>query len=608
MGLCPECLLKAGFSTGTSVADPTAAEPRRAFIPPTLAELAPHFPQLQIAACIGQGGMGAVYRARQPSLDRIVALKILRPRPGEDSGFTERFAREARALARLSHPHIVAVHDFGQAGGYHYLIMEFVDGVNLRHLLNAGRVGAKEALAIVPQICEALQFAHDQGVVHRDIKPENILLGKDGVVKIADFGLAKIVGGAMPGANLTGAGEVMGTPHYMAPEQVERPREVDHRADIYSLGVVFYQMLTGELPLGRFGPPSRKVQIDVRLDEVVLRALEKEPELRYQQARTLKSEIETIVTGVSPVPARAISGGGVPPARRQRLRVSIRGPLVGLREGRRAVNWPVLVVRGLLALGFVLAYSALLAVAAGWQAGGLNRGFLSAAVGAVVIALAAMVRIIRGLTTPLDQLPDLDHPVTAPPDTTSPAAKRRSRARRAFGLVAGAALLLIPLVWLVVRQGANGPLPDSAVTGIVTDAATNRPIAGARVADTIYNTGPGQAPQEAWTDFQGHYVLRTWYEEHTIAASAPGYEAKVATILTKVFGREREVRMDFQLKPTSKGAAAGAGSPLPGFDASDGNREILRLRLQQARGALAHLPQFGVQKRFFRGFSGPASL
>jgi tRNA A-37 threonylcarbamoyl transferase component Bud32 len=294
-GLCPECLLRAGFATGSK---PTAKV--APFDPPPPAALAPLFPQLEIIALIGRGGMGAVYRARQPKLDRTVALKILPPQAGREAGFAERFTREARALARLSHPNIVAVHEFGAAGDYHYFVMEFVDGVNLRHLLTHARPTSREALAIVPQICDALQFAHDRGIVHRDIKPENILVDKNGTVKIADFGLAKLVGADLADFSITGANEVMGTPHYMAPEQVERPLAVDHRADIYSLGVVFYQLLTGELPLGRFAPPSRKVQIDVRLDEVVLRALEKEPEQRYQQASGLKTEVETIAGAVEP--------------------------------------------------------------------------------------------------------------------------------------------------------------------------------------------------------------------------------------------------------------------------------------------------------------------
>ena len=238
--------------------------------------------------------MGVVYKARHRGLDRWVALKILPAAAERDPAFAERFAREARALAKLDHPNIVAVHDSGEADGLYYFIMEYVDGANLRQVLAAGGIKPEQALAIVPQICDALQYAHDQGVVHRDIKPENILVDKQGRVKIADFGLAKIVGREAQNFTLTGIGEVMGTPAYMAPEQVEHPSAVDHRADIYSLGVVFYQMLTGELPLGRFAPPSRKVQIDVRLDEVVLRALEKEPGLRYQQAGEVRTELETI--------------------------------------------------------------------------------------------------------------------------------------------------------------------------------------------------------------------------------------------------------------------------------------------------------------------------
>ncbi len=298
-GLCPACLLKAG--TADTVTD--ARQP--SFIPPGVGELAAKFPQLEILELIGQGGMGAVYKARQKQLDRIVALKILPPNISSDATFAERFTREARALAKLNHPNIVTLYEFGETGGQFYFLMEFVDGVNLRQLLNNSRLSAREALAIVPQICDALQFAHDHGIVHRDIKPENILLDRRGRVKVADFGLAKIMGGesgepaasAHPPAgstSLTDAGKVMGTPRYMSPEQKENPGEVDHRADIYALGVVFYQMLTGELPGKRIEPPSKKVQIDVRLDEIVLRALEKKPELRFQQASVFKTQLETI--------------------------------------------------------------------------------------------------------------------------------------------------------------------------------------------------------------------------------------------------------------------------------------------------------------------------
>jgi predicted Ser/Thr protein kinase len=299
-GLCPACLLAQGSETETAAVDPA---PR--FTPLPIAEVAKIFPALEVLELLGSGGMGAVYKARQPALDRMVALKLLSPSDADGAKFGDRFNREARALARLSHPNIVAVHEFGQTNGLPFFIMEFVDGANLRQLERAGRLSPREALQIIPQICDALQYAHDEGVVHRDIKPENVLVDRRGRVKIADFGLAKILGQDAESLRLTREGQVMGTPHYMAPEQVEKPLTVDHRADIYSLGVVFYEMLTGDLPLGKFAPPSRKVEVDVRLDEVVLRALENDPERRYQQASEVKSRVETIAgtpaTPITPV-------------------------------------------------------------------------------------------------------------------------------------------------------------------------------------------------------------------------------------------------------------------------------------------------------------------
>jgi hypothetical protein len=173
--------------------------------------------------------------------------------------------------------------------------MEFVDGVNLRQLLAGGAVEPRQALDVVVQICAALQFAHNEGIVHRDIKPENLLINKKGQVKIADFGIAKLLGVASD-TNLTVPQSAMGTLNYMAPEQRENAQKVDHRADIFSLGVVFYEMLTGELPIGRFAPPSQKVQVDVRVDEVVLRTLEKEPERRYQHASEVRTSVENLQT------------------------------------------------------------------------------------------------------------------------------------------------------------------------------------------------------------------------------------------------------------------------------------------------------------------------
>lgn len=289
--LCPKCLLNVGFATEPGPTSTTAGGYQPDFIPPTPEELAPLFPQLEILEIIGHGGMGVVYKARQIELDRIVALKILRPNISRDPGFAERFQREARALARLNHPHIITVFDFGRCDALFYFVMEYVDGTNLRHLERVGELEPAEALRIVPQVCSALQYAHDNGVVHRDIKPENILIGTDGSVRIADFGLAKLAG-TVDNASLTGTWQVMGTPHYMAPEQFEKPGSVDHRADIYSLGVVIYELLTGELPLGRFPLPSEKARVDVRLDEVVLRSLDKEPERRYQHVTDVATAVE----------------------------------------------------------------------------------------------------------------------------------------------------------------------------------------------------------------------------------------------------------------------------------------------------------------------------
>jgi len=305
-GLCPGCLLRRGLGTSTASSGPL--RPADDYVPPPPEQWAEQFPELEILELVGRGGMGMVYKARQKGLGRLVALKILLPHIARDEAFAERFAREARAMALLSHPHIVTVYDFGQTTAgetpLYYFLMEYVDGLTLRQVLETGQLAPIEALAIVPQICAALQYAHDHGVVHRDIKPANILLDRRGQVKIADFGLAKLVGQTAHEFSLTGSGQVMGTPHYMAPEQVEHPQTVDHRADIYSLGVVFYQMLTGELPLGRFAPPSQRVAVDVRLDDVVLRALEREPARRYQHANQVQTEVETIAGSEPPAGAR----------------------------------------------------------------------------------------------------------------------------------------------------------------------------------------------------------------------------------------------------------------------------------------------------------------
>jgi serine/threonine protein kinase len=291
-----EELLQASEKAGSFLKSPATSGQR---IPPEPADLGRQFPQMEIIELLGVGGMGMVYKARQTKLERLVALKILPVENGRDTSFAERFGREAKALARLNHPGIVAVYEFGQTKDFYYLVMEFVDGMNLREYLQAAPLSPACALELVMQICTALQYAHDEQIVHRDIKPENILIDKKGRVKIADFGLAKLLDGQRE-SNLTAAKTIMGSINYMAPEQRERPLEVDHRADIYSLGVVFYEMLTGEVPMGHFEVPSKRVQVDVRLDEVVLHALEREPKRRYQKASEVRTGVETIASTMKP--------------------------------------------------------------------------------------------------------------------------------------------------------------------------------------------------------------------------------------------------------------------------------------------------------------------
>jgi tRNA A-37 threonylcarbamoyl transferase component Bud32 len=319
-GLCPKCVLAGAATVPQPQSSPAGRTPA-----PSIAELAPHFPELEILEVIGIGGMGAVYKARQPKLDRLVALKILSSDLSKDPAFAERFNREARVLARLNHPNIVTVFDFGTAGPFCFLLMEYVDGVNLRQAMRAGGFTPTESLSLVQDICTALKFAHEAGILHRDIKPENVLIDSRGRVKIADFGIAKLVGkDERDDATLTMHGAVLGTPHYMAPEQIETPGDVDQRADIYSLGVVFYELLTRELPIGRFAPPSERSPMDPRIDEIVMRALEKDRKARYQTAEEVRTSVGALAQSPSAPPkSRAPQQTGEHPAAKFSLAAAI---------------------------------------------------------------------------------------------------------------------------------------------------------------------------------------------------------------------------------------------------------------------------------------------
>ena len=742
LGLCPECLIKSGFPTESGTGGPGEAAGVR-FVPPPVEEIAQLFPQLEILSLIGKGGMGAVYKARQPMLDRFIALKVLPPAVAGDPGFAERFNREARALARLNHQNIVAVYDFGRVGsrrgdkaevppsaaapphvggyesaseGLYYLLMEFVDGTNLRQVEQAGKLSSEQALTIVPKICEALQYAHDQGVVHRDIKPENILLDKTGRVKIADFGIAKMIGRGETDVSLTGARDVVGTPHYMAPEQIEKPQAVDHRADIYSLGVVFYEMLTGELPLGKFAAPSTKVHVDVRLDEVVLHTLEKEPSRRYQHASQVKSDVETI-TGTAGLAGRAgagqtnsdkamlpalllafpfglfgahrfyagkigtafaqlgafigcilmiiacaTTGADWQPALGIVLGFSLFGCFIWAvtdwililckaftdGQGRRMTHWlhpqngilktgtspmtgppsspppggaappagsspppppigpeksPVagtgMIVApavGLMVVGLWKLLSALTAMMflsghAQWLESMLGRidigpFFGMADAGLVFFKVIPALLILFGAFQML-QLRSYAWSIAAailsivicsliglPIGIWALIVLARPDVRETFANAARSGLPRInPWPWvlgavcvaglvLVIALGVKlaGETPDVSVTGIVTDAATGQAIAGARVDDNRNGADANETPAQVWTDANGHYEFSTRYDEHTIAASAPGYEAKLSTLRPKAFAFARNVSMNFRLQPEPKALLSRRGA------------------------------------------------
>lgn len=251
---------------------------------------------------IGEGGMSRVYRARDALLKRTVAVKILKDQMTGDGDFIKRFRREAQAAAGLSHPHIVNVYDVGEEGDIYYIVMEYVDGKNLKqHIRDKGRLTAYEAAAIARQIAEALVQAHAAGVIHRDIKPQNILFSKDGQVKVADFGIAI----AVDGSTLTCSDEVIGSVHYFSPEQA-RGNLAGKQSDIYSLGVILYEMLTGRVPFSGespvsvamkhvqepIEPPRRLVSsIPEPLERIILKAVRKEPGKRYQDAKNFLEDL-----------------------------------------------------------------------------------------------------------------------------------------------------------------------------------------------------------------------------------------------------------------------------------------------------------------------------
>ncbi len=257
-----------------------------AFVAPTAEELAPLFPNLEIHEVIAAGGMGAVYRVRQPQLDRFVALKILPPESGKESEYVERFGREAKLMAQLNHPNIVGIYDFGSVGNLFYFIMEFVDGQTLHEAIQAAPVPANAARLLMLQIAKGLKYAHDKGVLHLDIKPGNIMVNAEGVVKILDFGLANLVG--------QDDEEAFGTPYYTAPERYTEGASYDHRADIFSLGAVFYEMLTQSPPQGAYRAASQVSGSPPAYDAIINRCLQLDPGRRYPDAGALGADLAKV--------------------------------------------------------------------------------------------------------------------------------------------------------------------------------------------------------------------------------------------------------------------------------------------------------------------------
>jgi serine/threonine protein kinase len=256
------------------------------FEAPSLEALSTLLPAYDFEAFIAQGGMGAVYKARQRALDRDVAIKVLPRELGEDPEFRQSFETEAKAMGRLNHPNLIGVYDFGAIDGMLYIVMEYVNGKSLYHSAYNLAVDPEQAAAIVKGICDGLAHAHDNGVIHRDIKPANILLNEKVVPKIGDFGLARPHWAEGPGL-------IMGTPGYTAPEIYDDPEHCDRRTDIFAVGVILYELLTGQKSEEGSPPPSTVVRCDKRLDTIWKQATDPNPERRYATVDRMAQDLES---------------------------------------------------------------------------------------------------------------------------------------------------------------------------------------------------------------------------------------------------------------------------------------------------------------------------
>lgn len=278
-GVNPLALLEVGLRPSMAAqGDPGA--------PLSLEEARTMLPTYEVQEMIGQGGMGSVFAAVQRDLQRRVAIKVLSPALAETPGLSPRFRHESRLMASLQHPGVVQVYEAGEtAEGHLYYAMEFVDGEDLASRMRRGMLPLEEAVPLIAEVADALHAAHRLGIVHRDVKPANIFLSEKGPPRLGDFGLALTAEQAAEALRLTRAGTTVGTTEYAAPEQLSRSHPVSPASDVFSLGVLAYEVLTGELPRGNFDPPSlRNPEVDASFDSVVLRALQADPARRYADA------------------------------------------------------------------------------------------------------------------------------------------------------------------------------------------------------------------------------------------------------------------------------------------------------------------------------------
>lgn len=295
---------------------------RQTWEPPTVEALQAALPQFEITGFLAQGAMGAVFKGVQKSLHRTVAIKVLRPDADDvEMQYAGRFKHEAQAMAHLSHPGIVSVFDAGETpDGLLYFAMEFVEGTDVAQIIaRDGRLDPQRAVSIAIEVCDALSFAHGNGIIHRDVKPSNVMLDTHGRVKVADFGLAKIIDGEA--TRMTLSNMTMGTPDFAAPEAMIPGVPLDQRADLYSVGVMLYQMLTGRIPRGRFDAPSGVIpQIDPGLDAIVDRAMQTDREKRYATALEMRADLERVSQKGGTIPPRT---GTEAPQRRSASKVRL---------------------------------------------------------------------------------------------------------------------------------------------------------------------------------------------------------------------------------------------------------------------------------------------